>query len=213
MQQFSWMRLCRQYAVHVYVMWVSFALCVRVYRCSDGYVCAWIWMGICAFDTEDASYKLKCIFAGIARITKQLSAFKLKRLKCTLQIVMCTWNSLKWSNSKIIFIQIAIKTCSGNYDPYNSKCKCAMNRLWRFAHAFHFEIAWKCTCVRWSWRSTHIVYVLAWKSWTWHFGCVDNQRCGWDSSWPQKNSICVQCAHRDREMPLEYQDHCILLIE
>lgn len=117
-----------------------------------------------------------CIFSVIiVRITKQPSAFKCKRLKCTLQNLMCT-QSLKRSNLKIIFIQIGIKTCSGNYDSCNSKCKCAMNRLWRFAHAFHFKIAHTCsmhTCIRWFWHSTHGVFVLALKSWTWHFGCVE----------------------------------------
>lgn len=35
-----------------------------------------------------------------------------------------------------------------------------MNRLWRFAHAFHFTIACKCSCVRWSRGSTHRVCAL-----------------------------------------------------
>lgn len=81
----------------------------------------------------------------IAHITKQLSAFKLKRTKCTL---LRTWKSLKRSNSKIIFIQIGIKTCSGNYDSYNSKCKCVSwidyeDLLTLFTAKLHVKCNWR----------------------------------------------------------------------
>lgn len=106
-------------------IWIDGCVCISVT------VLLWLYLCMNTRLQKRRFLQYAFIFSVFARITKQTSAFKCMRPKCTLHF------ALKRSSLKLIFIQIGIKTCSGNYDSYNSKCKCAMNRLWRFAHAFH----------------------------------------------------------------------------